>query len=57
MARAYLSGQHTMVAIAGHFGVHYATVGRMVRDFEALDRGDEKRKEIDEEPPVHLKSR
>ncbi len=46
-----------MVAIAGHFGVHYATVGRMVRDFEALDRGDEKRKEIDEEPPVHLKSR
>ncbi len=57
MARGYLSGQHTMVAIAEHFGVHYATVSRMVRDFEALDRGDEKRKEIDEEPPVHLKPR
>ena len=25
MARAYLSGQHTMAAIAGHFGVHYST--------------------------------
>ena len=30
MARAYLSGQHTMAAIARHFGVHYATVSRAV---------------------------
>ena len=34
MARAYLSGQHTMAAIAQHFGVHYSTVSRMVRDYE-----------------------
>lgn len=34
MARAYLSGQHTMLAIAEHFGVHYSTVSRMVKDFE-----------------------
>lgn len=31
MARAYLSGQHTMLAIAEHFGVHYSTVSRMVK--------------------------
>lgn len=30
MARAYLSGQHTMAAIARHFGVHYSTVSRAV---------------------------
>jgi len=34
MARAYLSGQHTMAAIARHFGVHYSTVSRMVRAHE-----------------------
>lgn len=34
MARAYLSGQHTMAAIARHFGVHYATVSRMVKAYE-----------------------
>lgn len=34
MARAYLSGQHTMLAIAEHFGVHYATVSRAVRIHE-----------------------
>ncbi|MHB1086005.1 MAG: REP-associated tyrosine transposase [Thiobacillus sp.] len=34
MARAYLSGQHTMLAIAEHFGVHYSTVSRMVRVYE-----------------------
>jgi transposase len=34
MARAYLSGQHTMQAIAEHFGVHYSTVSRMVRGYE-----------------------
>ena len=39
MARAYLSGQHTMAAIAGHFGVHYATVSRMVRGFEDSANG------------------
>jgi len=37
MARAYLSGQHTMLAIAAHFGVHYSTVGRTVRGYENLD--------------------
>jgi hypothetical protein len=34
MARAYLSGQYTMLAIAEHFGVHYSTVSRMVRGYE-----------------------
>lgn len=34
MARAYLSGQHTMAAIAAHFGVHYSTVSRMVKRHE-----------------------
>ena len=34
MARAYLSGHHTMLAIAEHFGVHYSTVSRAVSGFE-----------------------
>lgn len=34
MARAYLSGQHTMAAIAGYFEVHYSTVSRAVKDYE-----------------------
>lgn len=34
MARAYHSGQHTMAAIARHFGVHYSTVSRSVKAFE-----------------------
>jgi REP element-mobilizing transposase RayT len=34
MARAYLSGQHTLAEIARHFGVHYSTVSRAVRRFE-----------------------
>ncbi len=34
MARAYLSGQHTMLAIAAHFGVHYSTVSRAVKAYE-----------------------
>lgn len=34
MARAYLSGQHSMAAIARHFGVHYSTVSRAVGAFE-----------------------
>ncbi|RJQ48551.1 MAG: addiction module toxin RelE [Gammaproteobacteria bacterium] len=34
MARAYLSGQHSMAAIARHFGVHYSTVSRAVRQHE-----------------------
>jgi putative transposase len=34
IARAYLSGQHTMAAIAKHFGVHYTTVSRVVKAFE-----------------------
>lgn len=35
MARAYLSGAYTMAQIAQHFGVHYMTVSRAVRTFEA----------------------
>ncbi len=34
MARAYLSGQHSMVEIAKYFGVHYSTVSRAVRQHE-----------------------
>lgn len=39
MARAYLSGQHTMAAIAQHFGVHYSTVSRMVKNHEDPAKG------------------
>ena len=35
IALAYLSGQHTMAAIAAHFGVHYTTVSRLVKAYEA----------------------
>lgn len=35
MALAYASGDHTMQTIAQHFGVHYATVSRVVRRYEA----------------------
>lgn len=34
MALAYNSGDHTMKTIAAHFGVHCATVSRVVRRFE-----------------------
>ena len=34
IARAYLSGQHTMAAIAAHFGVHFTTVSRLVKVYE-----------------------
>lgn len=34
MARAYLSGAYTMAEIGEHFGVHYMTVSRAVRQFE-----------------------
>jgi hypothetical protein len=34
MARAYLSGQHSMAAVARHFGVHYSTVSRAVKSHE-----------------------
>ena len=37
IALAYLSGQHTMAAIAGHFDVHYTTVSRLVKAYE-MDR-------------------
>jgi len=36
MAQAYRSGAYTMQAIADHFGVHYMTVSRAVRRFEAI---------------------
>lgn len=35
MARAYLGGAYTMTEIAEHFGVHYRTVSRAIRAFEA----------------------
>lgn len=35
IALAYLSGRHTMAAIASHFGLHYTTVSRLVRAYEA----------------------
>jgi len=35
IALAYLSGQHTMAAIARHFDVHYTTVSRLVKAYEA----------------------
>jgi len=38
MARAYLSGQHSMLAIAAHFGVHYSTVSRAVKAYETRAR-------------------
>lgn len=34
MVRAYLSGQHSMAAIARHFEVHYSTVSRAVKNHE-----------------------
>lgn len=37
MARAYMSGQHTMAAIAEHFGVHYSTVSRAVASHEGAE--------------------
>ena len=39
MARAYLSGQHSMAAIARHFGVHYSTVSRAVKSYEDKAQG------------------
>ncbi len=36
IALAYLSGQHTMAAIAEHFGMRYTTVGRIVSAYEQL---------------------
>ena len=34
MARAYLSGRHSMAAIALHFCVHYSTASRAVKHHE-----------------------
>ena len=35
-ARAYLSGRHTMAAIAKHFNLHYASVSRWVTTYDAM---------------------
>lgn len=40
MALAYRSGDYTMKTIADHFGVHYTTVSRAVREYETT--GSEK---------------
>ena len=34
MARAYLSGQFTLKEVGNHFGVHYSTVSKAVKEFE-----------------------
>jgi hypothetical protein len=34
MAKAYESGAYTLAQIAGHFGVHYSTVSRAVKQPE-----------------------
>jgi len=34
MTQAYLSGAYTMAEIGDHFGVHYMTVSRAVRELE-----------------------
>jgi putative transposase len=34
MAKAYESGAYTLAQIAGHFGVHYSTVNRAVKQAE-----------------------
>ncbi len=39
IARAYLSDQQTMTAIAQHFGVHYTTVSRLAREYEDSVKG------------------
>ncbi|MBX9904065.1 MAG: transposase [Burkholderiales bacterium] len=39
IALAYLSGHHTMAAIANHFGVHYTTVSRLVTNYETEQVG------------------
>lgn len=38
IALAYLSGRHTMAAIAEYFGVHYTTVSRLVKAYEAAQK-------------------
>ena len=38
MAHSYLSGQYTMAAIAKHFGVHYSTVSRAVKEQEKTNK-------------------
>ena len=38
VALAYLSGHHTMAAIAEHFAMHYTTVSRLVKAYEAMKK-------------------
>jgi putative transposase len=37
IALAFLSGHHTMAAIADYFGVHYTTVSRLVKGYEGVE--------------------
>ena len=39
MAQAYRSGAYTMAEIGEYFGVHYMTVSRAVRKYEASLKG------------------
>ena len=38
MARAYLSGQFTLKEVGNHFGVHYSTVSKAVKEFERPEK-------------------
>lgn len=38
MALAYLSGDYTMKTIADYFGVHYTTVSRAIKEYEATKK-------------------
>ncbi len=40
IALAYLSGRHTMAAIGAHFDVHYTTVSRLLKAYEAAQKDE-----------------
>jgi putative transposase len=40
MVMAYLSGDYTIMSIADHFGAHYSTVSRAIKQFENKTRGE-----------------
>jgi len=43
MARAYLSGFFTQSQVAGHFGVHYSTVSRAIKNYRKEAAEEERR--------------
>jgi putative transposase len=44
MAKAYATGAFTMKEIGDFFGVHYMTVSRALRTFEADPRSESRRR-------------